>query len=340
VASVFLLFLVAFVVEGWVMSSSRRSGFTLIELLVVIAIIAILIGLLLPAVQKVREAAGRVQCMNNLKQLALGLHNYAQVNKHFPPAFQSNYIDPGWGWGSMVLPYVEQDPLFKSAGVATLPFGNGSKPAATPNSWTQTPLNLFRCPSDMGPDLNYRRLDFAMSNYRAVMGTISKADPDYGLFYGDLDYGRYNKQAGRIIAATTGRGGIMFQNSKIKISDIKDGTSNTVILGECIFKCIKDTPLATEKRAAIWSGMTGKHTDPVTGNPNSIWISDVMWWLDEGSADINGTAPQAFSSNHPGGAFFAFSDGSIRLFRDGGDVDLLRWLAGRDDGKVVNLDDL
>src|SRR5260370_29691999 len=107
--------------------TSRRLGFTLIEVLVVIAIIAILIGLLVPAVQKVREAAARIKCANNLHQMCLALHNCAGALGTFPSAYVTPDPDfgPGWGWGSLILPYAEQDNLYKSSQVATIRFGNG-----------------------------------------------------------------------------------------------------------------------------------------------------------------------------------------------------------------------
>jgi type II secretory pathway pseudopilin PulG len=278
--------------------------------LVVIAIIAVLVGLLLPAVQKVRESASKLKCGNNLKQLSLGIQSYAELYGAFPPAYKSAGYAPGWGWGAFILPQVEQDALKQTLNVGTAPFGGGQAtvlPAhVAPVGASQTALPMFRCPSDTGPALNPDRYEHGTSNYRAVYAPL---DPPG--FVPDQDLG-----------------GVMFHNSKTRFADIPDGASNTVVVGECT------SDPAGGKIAALWVGMTGYHAPGA-----SYRISDVMWCLDAGDSRVNGPAPQAFSSKHAGsGADFAFADGSIRYFRPGGDPNVLRYLAGRKDGVVVPTD--
>jgi prepilin-type N-terminal cleavage/methylation domain-containing protein/prepilin-type processing-associated H-X9-DG protein len=290
-----------------IMAVAKARAFTLIELLVVIAIIAILIGLLLPAVQKVRAAAARISCANNLKQQALGLHNYADSNDAFPPAFAGPDFNGSWSWSAFLLPYVEQDNLAKQLGVSfNTRFGGGIvlvTAADVPSGLSQTKLKVFRCPSDDAPDINPRRQNHATSNYRAVCGpyTIPAITLNYDF------------------------GGVMYQNSRTRITDITDGSSNTMLLGECIF----NPP--TQKRAAIWAGLTGQ-VDTI------VQTSDVMWWVDDSTARVNGSAAQAFSSRHGGGAFFGFCDGSVRFTRDSANPAQVRWLAGRADGVVGNVE--
>jgi prepilin-type N-terminal cleavage/methylation domain-containing protein/prepilin-type processing-associated H-X9-DG protein len=280
-------------------ANRARRAFTLVEILVAIAIIGVLVALLLPAVQHARESARRVQCQNNLRQMVIGLHNFADVRGHFPSAYESTGTSPGWGFGAFILPYVEQRNVFDAAQVATLAFGNGVNPAPA-TALTQTKLALFRCPSDSAPALNPVRLDHGLANYRAVAGPLPPST-----FIADFDYG-----------------GALFQNSRLRLARITDGTSCTLAIGECIFDA------RTDKRAALWAGMTGLRD-------STVWVSDVMWSVDDGPACMNGEAPQAFSSRHTGGVYFAFCDGSVRLFYDRADAVVMKWLAGRDDGNAV-----
>ena len=117
-------------------SVDRKTGFTLIELLVVIAIIGILIAITLPAVQYVRESARRIECANNMKQMGIAMHDYEIVNGHFPPAYAAESYQPGWSWGTFLLPFVEQENLFNLGDSRNLLFGGGDNPAAMPTEYS------------------------------------------------------------------------------------------------------------------------------------------------------------------------------------------------------------
>ena len=200
----------------------RRSAFTLIELLVVIAIIAVLIGLLLPAVQKVREAAARMSCQNNLKQIALSMHNYESAQGSLPPAM-TPHLDPAypttpayffsWGVLAQLNPYLEQTAVYNSMNL-TKPLYVGTSPnysVSSPNDLAvKTVVKMFLCPSDKGRAVSggYGIAEFAPTNYAACTGSGTNGGSPY-----DAD-------------------GIFYANSRTRLVEISDGTSNTVALSE------------------------------------------------------------------------------------------------------------
>jgi prepilin-type N-terminal cleavage/methylation domain-containing protein/prepilin-type processing-associated H-X9-DG protein len=199
----------------------QRSGFTLIELLVVIAIIAVLVGLLLPAVQKVREAAARMSCANNLKQLGLALHNYENSLGHFPPGIITNQLDlhlqNGQGSGfDLLLPFIEQDNVERR--------WNPSVSWADPQNVvaTQAVIKLFYCPSNRSE---------GEVDLQALAQSLGQTLPNPGA----TDY-VFSKGANANLCPQTMQPaiarGVFDVNTRTRIGDIRDGTSNTFALGE------------------------------------------------------------------------------------------------------------
>jgi prepilin-type N-terminal cleavage/methylation domain-containing protein/prepilin-type processing-associated H-X9-DG protein len=304
------------------MSSSFRNqrGFTLVELLVVIAIIGILVGLLLPAVQAAREAARRMQCSNNLKQLALSAHNYESSHRVFPTGYIRTSGGAGWGWGALMLPFMEQTALSSQLQVTRANLDTVlASPPSNMRALMQTPLPTFLCPSDTGAQGNILPLSpegrnaftpgdiqAAVSNYKGCAGVLSPQHSPTG--------------SGSIPRDSRG---MFMGNTRIRFSDIADGTSNTMAIGEA------DTLI---RRSGAWIGIRSGNT---LGH-SSVYF--VVSWAgvrlnqpagapfpasgNAGSPDANpgfSTAPgcnQGFGSLHTGGANFALADGSVRFISD------------------------
>jgi prepilin-type N-terminal cleavage/methylation domain-containing protein/prepilin-type processing-associated H-X9-DG protein len=274
----------------------HRHAFTLIELLVVIAIIAILIAMLIPAVQRVRESAARTECRNNLKQIGVALHSYHDRRKMFPPGYRSNVgpgnvdLGPGWGWASFILDDLEQGNLYRQ-----INFGADIGAAVNATSRMQI-LSVFRCPSDIPPGNGL----FVPTNH-----TASVAHANYVALFGNNE-----------IEDDPGAGnGLFFRNSQVRMRDIVDGTSNTLLVGE------RSSNLAL----ASWTGsLTGADEAPA---------------LVLGTADHPPNDPAAhtedFWSRHSQGVNFLFADGTVRNIGNGIDPIVWQALATRAGGEVV-----
>ncbi len=304
-------------------SRTRDRGFTLIELLVVIAIIGILIALLLPAVQKVREAANRIKCANNLKQLALGMHNFHDSYGRFPWGRSKGALDSPT-WAVILLPFLEQQALWQRftdpniGGVSYPLITRGSGPAFMTHNLIRSqfrdtgamkaPVSLFLCPSRRStPNTISETYTNGTSSTEGICG-------DYGVNYGSGT------------SSSTGNDGAFRWNVDnaigVPISEITDGTSNTLLLGEKQVRvedfgkyeaddfCIYDSePWATSGRKA---------------GPN----------IPLALSPFDSPAGQ-FGSAHPGVVQFAFADGRVEALRTSLTGTILGLLAARNDGQPI-----
>lgn len=300
------------------MPSTRRLAFTLIELLVVIAIIAILIGLLLPAVQKVREAAARVKCQNNLKQMALGCHAAHDANgQFFKPKDMANQL----GWHVDLLPYIEQAPLHRAFNFAAGPYTMTGK---------NDPHGLVRIPTYLCPASTQDRMPTAAPHSTFAPDLVGGEAPYTTHYYGIMGPKGTNPATGSAYRSDAlgshggyGLQGIFHWTSPCRMTQITDGTSNTLMLGELSW-----TNNVTGTRYRSWlRGRTMNDDHDVTGAKNIVNAINTP-----GVGMFNDIA---MGSQHPGGANFAMGDGSIRFIRDTIPLATYRSLASRDGGEVL-----
>ena len=311
----------------------RRRAFTLVELLVVIAIIGILIALLLPAVQSAREAARRMSCKNNLKQIGLALHNHESARRFFPPAIEDKVTSefPGvpprmyrWSALAMLTPYLEQSTVYNQLNLDVPLYCPPSFPPSFVHPDNVQPVacdvNTFRCPSDFGR----RAYDWAgPSNYCTSYGSGA----DNGT-YVDAD-------------------GIFNVDSKTKPADVTDGLSNTVAFAESLVgsgdpggTLAAELASGREKEIIVRLMSTplseaacGDLSRPTSNLRNAVWADGLAWssgynhWRAPNSSTPDCCSFlgvwKAARSRHPGGADVLMSDGSVRFISE--TIDLLTW---------------
>jgi prepilin-type N-terminal cleavage/methylation domain-containing protein len=312
------------------MCARRRSAFTLIELLVVLAIIAVLIGLLLPAVQKIRDAAARLQCANNLHQLGLAVHNYHQTTGALPP---SRIRDEYASWAVLLLPYVEQDNLFKQWDLSRRYYDQTMGTALT------TPVKTYFCPARRSPpSVSQPGVDKAGTIDRpGSAGDYACSAGDRASYGGELDgwAASLTPANGAMICAesTVANGRIVSWRSRTSLASITDGTSNTLLIGE------RHVPLGT-LNADIGDGSiyNGDHHRVAgrCGGPGEAAAGGFVFDLAKGPGDKAGGTERyqrIFGSYHAGLCLFVFCDGSVHALANTIAPRTLRLLAVRNDGE-------
>jgi prepilin-type N-terminal cleavage/methylation domain-containing protein/prepilin-type processing-associated H-X9-DG protein len=296
----------------------RRRGFTLIELLVVIAIIGILIALLLPAVQKIRDAAARIQCQNNLKQMGLAFHNYENANSFFPPAYTVVLSTPGsTSWGTYLLPYLEQDPLYRQYD------RNGGISSAQNLAVISTPVKIFQCPA--APQANRTYTDGPVpgsafvSTWGATPISWTASAGDYTATTGVRENtlnacwagGGGGDRDGVLEATPQATPGAPFTGTRVLA--ITDGTSNTILVGElagrpATYRAGRQVATFAPFQGAGWGdALNGENwfigslfdgTEPAHGGPCVV--------------NCTNSRGRGLYSFHTGAANILLADGSVR----------------------------
>lgn len=302
-------------------SRFRSRGFTLIELLVVIAIIAILVALLLPAVQQAREAARRSQCKNNLKQIGLALHNYHDVFGQFPvgwvwPRAATTAVDYDndqngcWSWAALLMPYTDQAGAFNELEIGKKHMREAYATSSEAYQVLTSKLESFRCPSDSAPDVNNWTSDHDFDEWAS---SAPPGTPGSNIFFTSSNYvGSNNHGPSGVrresISNDDEASGVFRANWGARLSDITDGSSNTIAVGERAWN-LKEFRIGA---AGLWGC---KDCDrEASNNDNSP-----TFFLAATKTPIN-TATTAgrsgYSSRHAGGAQFLLCDGAVRFINE------------------------
>jgi prepilin-type N-terminal cleavage/methylation domain-containing protein/prepilin-type processing-associated H-X9-DG protein len=318
----------------------RRAGFTLIELLVVIAIIGTLVGLLLPAVQKVRESANRSQCANNLKQQVLALHAYSESHKNLPASTNIGPTAPRVNWVTLALPYIDQQHLFQKYDFTVDWFNAANLPI------TQTPLKVMQCPSAAPAN----RLDGKPEG--APAGTEPWLTPSVSAG----DYGATTHVGARLATAgyvDNAGPGVMPKNSTPRLSDVTDGLTNTIIIAESAGRpqiwrngVAFGTP-GNERvngggwcRAASDFSIEGFTADGSTSpGPFGINVTNGENWTVYPDPYYGRNGTSAIYAFHPDGANVALADGSVQFLRSKLDIRVLGRLVTRGGGESIGASD-
>ncbi|MFO0908869.1 MAG: DUF1559 domain-containing protein [Isosphaeraceae bacterium] len=342
----------------------RRRGFTLIELLVVIAIIATLIALLLPAVQSAREAARRAQCVNNLKQLGLAAHNYANVSGTFPANLylHPNYSTASYNWNNsswivMMLPFMEQQPLYNAVNFSIMwgpnRLGNwGAQFVGQQNQTVrETIVNSLLCPSDFSNPIDTTNADEIGSNRAAgtsYVGNVgdnclacnTPSSQPVQMFCASQGYNCRGAQLGDPSATTfppspgTGTGIFWRQCNGVRLQEIIDGTSNTFMAGEQIM-CVTNWNAWVEANQSV--GSTAIPLNYLA--PGRAIRQNGSVVVATGASDTgNWPAWYSFRSLHPGGGNFLFCDGSVKFIKTTISFPIYQAISTRNQGEVVSAD--
>jgi prepilin-type N-terminal cleavage/methylation domain-containing protein len=303
----------------------RRLGFTLVELLVVIAIIGILVGLLLPAVQAARESARRMSCQNNLKQLALASLSYHDVRRSFPPSGRIKTQTTGQialGMHFEILPYIEEENIKNAVGKVT----NMADLEATNAALREAQIHVFYCPSVDRQEYNYTAGDWGVSTYYGITGAGRPG------FVRTLE----TSHCGNLYTD-----GLMYPDSEVRMKQVTDGTSHTLLFGERVYE------LRSFFSGAWWEGGTAQSPTKICtySARNLRWPigtpQELGYYVRDSLAPAGAPKTILFNdlflgSNHPSQIQSAYGDGHVSSLSKDTDLELLKSLASRNGGETIS----